>query len=839
MSPGPITQSAGTGLGIVGDGKGWSGGSTRPDGEANQPQRIKENRAKVFLEVELHKRKLGRIVLELFGDVVPKTAENFRCLCTGERGVSAVSGKPLSYKGSRFHKIIPGKIIQGGDFTKGDGSGGDSIFNQDGDGTFGCENFKLKHDRPGLVSMAHKRGEEGKQSSQFFFTSKAEPKLDGKHVVFGRVIEGIDKLSKLESMGTKGGTPLFEAVICDCGELESEALRTRKRKAEEIPLPPGWKKKESRSKEPLLPRHAAHVPKVEKPGAGQTAFAFAVFIVVRSFHPIIIDISKTDGKLPYGKATPCVINSAVDIVIGGMVAEPPNPGPTGPKGSSAECAVLEFQMQSLKEELRDYDEQLPCWSAELAAAEEWAQQVDSEADAAEAEHRQLTEELSEMRLTSISPASSACEKDFEAAVGHHQKMGIAHDDFDEPLPIPPSTSDGHNLDEHRRHVDRHLQQEVSRRKLAVAHLRQQHLVSADQALAAGRKEAEELREALELAEREGQELARQRQVAEEQELPLREWVQHVEGQVNAARKENLRLSAALNSSLAFRASLLSDDAEAQPLRDSGMNVQQVRWLREHEQSCLARKAQLKEEIAAEEKRREDFLKEAWQHRAIAEERHRRMGGTGNLPNILQTPEVRRAPATSTPGSLLGSPKILRPETSRSWLSARIPPVPSRTAGASGCASVSASPFVSRAPMSEPGESPLAMDRSFSSRRSPVEIDDILSEDEQPDYWDSGNSLAFLLGGMPGLKQCWDPTPLKVFSSIAVIYAFGDFLEMQSMSVMGGAAYQILLQSKLLVTALIMWFLRGQRQTTLQWNVLVTIALGMSAFVLADDSSEAV
>jgi len=268
MSPGPITQSAGTGLGIVGDGKGWSGGSTRPDGEANQPQRIKENRAKVFLEVELHKRKLGRIVLELFGDVVPKTAENFRCLCTGERGISAVSRKPLSYKGSRFHKIIPGKIIQGGDFTKGDGSGGDSIFNQDGDGTFGCENFKLKHDRPGLVSMAHKRGEEGKQSSQFFFTSKAEPKLDGKHVVFGRVIEGIDKLSKLESMGTKGGTPLFEAVICDCGELESEALRTRKRKAEEIPLPPGWKKKESRSKPGLVYyQHESGQTQFERPSS--------------------------------------------------------------------------------------------------------------------------------------------------------------------------------------------------------------------------------------------------------------------------------------------------------------------------------------------------------------------------------------------------------------------------------------------------------------------------------------------------------------------------------------------------------------------------------------------
>jgi len=101
----------------------------------------------------------------------------------------------------------------------------------------------------------------------------------------------------------------------------------------------------------------------------------------------------------------------------------------------------------------------------------------------------------------------------------------------------------------------------------------------------------------------------------------------------------------------------------------------------------------------------------------------------------------------------------------------------------------------------------------------------------------GNSLALLFGGMPGLKQCWDPVPLKVFSAIAVVYAFGDFLEMQSMAVMGGAAYQILLQSKLLVTALIMWVMRGQRQTTLQWNVLVTIALGMSAFVLTDDSGD--
>eukprot|EP00931_Biecheleriopsis_adriatica_P065741 TRINITY_DN4021_c0_g1_i1.p1 TRINITY_DN4021_c0_g1~~TRINITY_DN4021_c0_g1_i1.p1 ORF type:complete len:428 (+),score=131.27 TRINITY_DN4021_c0_g1_i1:142-1425(+) len=264
----PITQQAGTGLGIVGDGKGWSGGATRPDGEANQPQSIKEKRAKVFLEIELHKRKLGRIVFELFGDVVPKTAENFRCLCTGERGISAVSGKPLTFKGSKFHKIIPGKIIQGGDITKGDGSGGDSIYNQDGDGTFPSENFKLKHDRPALVSMAHKRGEDDKNCSQFFITSKAEPKLDGKHTVFGRVIEGLDKLSKLESMGTKGGTPLFEAVVVDCGELESEFMRTKKRKADEAPLPKGWERKESRSKPGLFYyQHESGQTQFERPNS--------------------------------------------------------------------------------------------------------------------------------------------------------------------------------------------------------------------------------------------------------------------------------------------------------------------------------------------------------------------------------------------------------------------------------------------------------------------------------------------------------------------------------------------------------------------------------------------
>merc|ERR1719281_1059052 len=224
-----MSQQAGIGLGIVGDGKGWSGDATRTDGEASQPQRIKEKRPKCFLEIEIANKKLGRIVVELFGDVVPKTVENFRALCTGECGISPVCGKNLHYKGCKFHRIIPSKVIQGGDITKNDGHGGVSIYAQDTDGTFPDENFKLKHDRPGLVSMAHKCFKPGVNCSQFFFTTTAQPKLDGKHVVFGRIISGMDLLSKLESAGTPGGKPLFEVVISDCGEIESAAMELRKR----------------------------------------------------------------------------------------------------------------------------------------------------------------------------------------------------------------------------------------------------------------------------------------------------------------------------------------------------------------------------------------------------------------------------------------------------------------------------------------------------------------------------------------------------------------------------------------------------------------------------------
>lgn len=264
-----MTQQAGIGLGICGDGKGWSGGATRSDGEASQPGRIKEKRPKVFLELEMHKKKLGRIVLELFGDVVPRTVENFRCLCTGERGISPYSGKPLHFKGSKFHRIIPGSVICGGDIVKGDGSGGDSIYNPDGDATFEDESFKMKHDRPGLISMGHRANEPGKNCSQFFIPSKPSPKLDGKHVVFGRVIQGLDVVSKLESSGTRSGKPLFETFVVDCGELDSASMALRKRKAEELdPLPKGWEKKESRSKPGLFYyQHESGYTQFERPSS--------------------------------------------------------------------------------------------------------------------------------------------------------------------------------------------------------------------------------------------------------------------------------------------------------------------------------------------------------------------------------------------------------------------------------------------------------------------------------------------------------------------------------------------------------------------------------------------
>ncbi|WP_084473309.1 peptidylprolyl isomerase [Neorickettsia helminthoeca] len=160
----------------------------------------------VRLEISSGGEMLGEIDIELAADIAPKTSENFLKLCTGEKG--------FGYKGSIFHRIIPSFMIQGGDFTGGNGTGGYSIYDH---GVFADENFKLKHTGPGVVSMAN-RGP-NTNGSQFFITTVSTPWLDGKHVVFGKVIQGMSVVNKIESYGSETGVPSKVIKIEDCRVL--------------------------------------------------------------------------------------------------------------------------------------------------------------------------------------------------------------------------------------------------------------------------------------------------------------------------------------------------------------------------------------------------------------------------------------------------------------------------------------------------------------------------------------------------------------------------------------------------------------------------------------------
>ncbi|XP_015789580.1 peptidyl-prolyl cis-trans isomerase E [Tetranychus urticae] len=178
--------------------------NTDLDSEKQEVARLKSN-PQVYFDIRIDGHFSGRIRIMLRKDIAPLTCENFRCLCTHEKG--------FGYKGSVFHRIIPNFMIQGGDFTNNDGTGGKSIYGK----KFEDENFILKHNVAGLLSMANSGA--NTNGSQFFITTANCEWLDNKHVVFGQVVQGLEVVKRIEACGTKSGKPTKKVVIANCGEL--------------------------------------------------------------------------------------------------------------------------------------------------------------------------------------------------------------------------------------------------------------------------------------------------------------------------------------------------------------------------------------------------------------------------------------------------------------------------------------------------------------------------------------------------------------------------------------------------------------------------------------------
>ncbi|PNH06306.1 Peptidyl-prolyl cis-trans isomerase [Tetrabaena socialis] len=208
------------------------------------PSAAMEN-PRVWFDIQIGSETAGRVVMELYADIVPRTVENFRALCTGEKGVGK-SGKRLHFKGCVFHRIIPEFMCQGGDFTAGDGTGGESIYGQRFDDE--RPGLALKHDKPGILSMAN--AGPNTNGSQFFVCTVPCPWLNNKHVVFGRVVEGMTTVKRMEVVGQRSGKPSRKVIIADCGQVRcgsgvprletAETAALKYEKAEKKSGPTGW-----------------------------------------------------------------------------------------------------------------------------------------------------------------------------------------------------------------------------------------------------------------------------------------------------------------------------------------------------------------------------------------------------------------------------------------------------------------------------------------------------------------------------------------------------------------------------------------------------------------------